>query len=219
MIVPAGATAGRFITLEGGEGAGKSTQIRRLADRLGRAGRRVKATREPGGAPGAERIRGLLVAGDMTWDPVAETLLHFAARREHVSRTVRPALEQGAWVLSDRFADSTRAYQGAGQGVPAALIEALYDMAIAPVRPDLTVILDLDPAVGLERAARRAGADEARYERMGLAFHQRLRAAFLEIAQRDPARCRVVPADGPAEVVADRIWQVVMARFPEAADG
>lgn len=198
---------GRFITLEGGEGAGKSTQLRLLADALRAAGIDVVTTREPGGSPGAEQIRELLVNGAASrWDGVTEALLHFAARRDHVVKTVWPALDAGSWVLCDRFADSTRAYQGYGHGLDLALIERLYADTLGSFAPDLTLILDLPVEAGLRRAAARgqgvAGAED-RYERMGVEFHRRLRDGFLAIARAEPQRCDVIDADrGIAEIQA-----------------
>jgi dTMP kinase len=210
---------GRFITLEGGEGTGKSTQVRRLAERLGTRGREVIATREPGGSPGAEAIRALLVEGAVDrWSAVSETLLMYAARRDHIERLIGPALERGAWVVSDRFHDSTRAYQGAAGGAPGALIAALEREVVGDVLPDLTLMLDLPVEEGLRRAARRAGGEE-RFEAKGAAFHERLRAAYLAIAAAEPARCVVLPADGDAATVEARIWAVVAARFEVAANG
>lgn len=207
---------GRFITLEGGEGAGKSTQLRRLAAALRRPGREVVETREPGGAPEAERIRTLLVEGGTeSWDGVTEALLHFAARREHLLAAVWPALERGAWVVSDRFADSTLAYQGYGHGVDRALLDALYAHVVGNFRPDLTIVLDLPVEEGLARAGKRGGAED-RYERMGRDFHERLRAGFLEIARSQPDRCVVVDATANADKVADAILAAVKARLPDA---
>jgi dTMP kinase len=209
-------TQGRFITFEGGEGAGKSTQLRRLAARLGEA-REVVATREPGGSPGAESIRDLLVRGEADrWSPVTETLLMYAARRDHIERVIVPALARGAWVVCDRFADSTRAYQGAGGGADPALIAALEAQVLGDVRPDLTLILDLPVDQGLARAEGRGDA-ETRFESKGLAFHGRLRQAFLEIASAEPERCAVIDATLAPDEVAAAIWAVVAARTP--ADG
>ncbi|HEY3694816.1 dTMP kinase [Phenylobacterium sp.] len=207
---------GRFITFEGGEGAGKSTQLRRLAARL--AGTRdVVATREPGGSPGAESIRDLLVRGEADrWSPVTETLLMYAARRDHVERVIVPALARGAWVVCDRFADSTRAYQGAAGGADPALIAALEAQVLGPVRPDLTLILDLPVEDGLARAGGRGDA-ETRFESKGQAFHARLRQAFLDIARAEPKRCTVIDATLPPDAVEAAIWAVVAARL--AADG
>jgi dTMP kinase len=198
---------GRFITLEGGEGGGKSTQARQLAVWLEGQGHKVLLTREPGGSPGAEEIRKLLVQGATDrWDPVTETLLHFAARRDHLERVIRPALSAGQWVLSDRFADSTLAYQGYGHGVDRGFIAALEGAVVGSQRPDLTLILDLPVAVGLKRAGARQGS-ETRYEDMARAFHERLRQGFLDIAKQDPARCRVI--DATADI--DRVQAVLRA--------
>jgi dTMP kinase len=208
---------GRFITLEGGEGAGKSTQVKRLVARLSALGIDVVQTREPGGTPGAEAIRGLLVTGDTArWEPTTETLLHYAARTEHVSKTVKPALARGAWVISDRFADSTMAYQGYAGQVGRDAVAALHHLVLGDFQPDLTLILDLPVDVGLRRAGSRAnasGSTEDRYERMGLRFHEALRSAFLDIATREPERCRVVDAGGDADTVAAALWAAVAARF------
>ena len=158
------------------------------------------ATREPGGAPGAEQIRSLLVTGTGDrWDPLTETLLHFAARQEHLRRTIQPALARGAWVVCDRFADSTLAYQSFGQGVPEASVTALRELVVAESEPHLTIVLDLPPEIGLSRAAARAGS-ETRYEEMGLEMHRRIAAAFREIARRFPERC--VLLDACAEIAA-----------------
>lgn len=212
-------TRGRFITFEGGEGAGKSTQVRILAERLRGAGLEVVATREPGGSPGAEAIRALLVTGEVDrWSPVSEALLMYAARRDHIERTIRPALDRGAWVISDRFADSTRAYQGAGGGAPPGLVAALERFVLEDIRPDLTVILDLPVDLGLQRAGLRGGG-EARFEAKGQAFHQRLRDGFLEIARAEPNRCVVLDAGPAAEAVSDSVWSAVAARLPVGPNG
>ena len=209
-------TRGRFITFEGGEGAGKSTQVRLLADRLAGLAE-VVVTREPGGSTGAEAIRELLVTGATDrWSGVSETLLMYAARRDHIERVIRPALERGAWVLCDRFADSTRAYQGAGGGVAPALIAALEQHVLDGVRPDLTLILDLPVDAGLARAGERSGA-ETRFEAKGRAFHERLRQAFLDIARAEPDRCAVVDASGSRDAVAAAIWRTVQDRLGVAA--
>ena len=194
--------AGRFISFEGIDGAGKSTQVRALAATLRARGREVVETREPGGAPGAELIRALLVEGDPgRWSPETECLLFTAARRDHLERTIRPALDRGATVVTDRFADSTRVYQGAARADLRATVDALHALAIG-LDPDLTVILDLDPAEALGRGLARGGAED-RFERLGLDFQRRLRAGFLALAAEFPGRCRVVPAAGdPAEVAA-----------------
>jgi dTMP kinase len=206
--------AGKFITFEGGEGTGKSTQLRGLADRLVDEKFEVVMTREPGGAPGAEDIRHLLVAGDVDrWTPMAEVLLNYAARVTHVEKTIRPALARGAVVLCDRFADSTLAYQGYAGGVPVTTIQSVHRAALGDFFPDLTLVLDLDVAIGLQRAGHRAaGADnkEDRFERKGPAYHQKLRDGFLEIARGNPKRCRVIDATGDVEEVANLIYAEVM---------
>lgn len=205
-------TQGFFISFEGGEGAGKSTQIRRLAERLQAAGHDVVVTREPGGSSGAEAIRELLVNGAADrWSPVTETLLMYAARRDHVERVIRPALSRGAIVLCDRFADSTRAYQGAGGDAPASLIASLEDHVLGGTVPDLTLILDLPAEIGLQRAEARGGA--ARFESKGLAFHERLRAGYLEIARREPDRCVVIEANAEIDAVTAAISDAVDQRL------
>ncbi len=202
-----------FITFEGGEGAGKSTQLRRLADALIASGVDVVMTREPGGSPGAEEIRKLLVTGEPgRWDAETEALLHFAARRDHLIRTVWPALKRGAWVLSDRFADSTMAYQGYAQGFGRERVADLYRLVVGDFAPDLTLILDVPSDQGLKQAGGR-GHDETRYERMGDAFHMRLREAFLDIARREPQRCVVIDSTGPVDSVADAIRHVVREKL------
>jgi len=205
--------SGRFITLEGGEGAGKSTQIARLKSWLESRGRSVVTTREPGGSPGAEMVRKLLVEGPADrWDGTTEALLHFAARRDHLRATVWPALKSGAWVVSDRFADSTRAYQGYGHGLDLALLDRLYDAALGDFRPDLTLILDLPVETGLKRAAARRGT-ETRYENLPRDFHDRVRAGFLEIAKREPKRCVVIDASKDINTIAGAIAAVVAERL------
>lgn len=198
---------GKFITFEGGEGAGKSTQVALLAAVLRESGHQVVETREPGGSEGAEQIRDLLVTGaPERWDAMTEALLHFAARREHLVHTVLPAMAAGSWVVSDRFADSTMAYQGYGHGLGSGSIEMLYDLVVGEFRPDLTLILDLPAEQGLKRAERRRDGGD-RYERMDGGFHERLRAGFLEIARGDPARCAVIDARGSV----DRVHEAVRA--------
>jgi dTMP kinase len=204
---------GRFITLEGGEGGGKSTQARRLAAWLQTVVGDVVLTREPGGSPGAEQIRSLLVDGDIRrWDPLGEALLHYAARRDHLVTTILPALARGAWVLSDRFADSTMAYQGYGHGVDRAALAELYRICVGALKPDLTLILDLPVEQGLTRAAGRA-AGEDRYERMDRAFHERLRQGFLEIARSEPGRCVLIDAAQDEDAVHAEIVAAVGARL------
>ncbi len=173
-------------------------------------------TREPGGAPGAEAIRTLLL-GEGPWEPVAEAMLHFAARREHLIRTIGPALEAGIWVVCDRFADSTLAYQGAGQGLTRDTWARLADLALEGVAPDLTLVLDLPPERGLERAIGRGDAN--RYERQGEAFHARVRAAFLDIAAAEPGRCAVLDATAPAEAVLAAARRLVTGRLALAEAG
>jgi dTMP kinase len=204
---------GRFITLEGGEGAGKSTQIARLKAWLEGRGKTVVATREPGGSPGAEMVRKLLVEGAAErWDGTTEALLHFAARRDHLRSTIWPALKRGAWVLADRFADSTRAYQGHGHGLDLAMLERLYAIAVGDFQPDLTLILDLPVEVGLDRAKSRHGI-ETRYEGLPVEFHRRVKAGFLEIAKREPARCVVIDAAQDVDTLAAAIARTVGDRL------
>lgn len=206
-------TTGKFITFEGGEGAGKSTQLKRLVARLEKAGREVVATREPGGSQGAEIIRDIVLKGRADrWSPVTETLLMYAARRDHVERVIRPALAKGAWVVCDRFADSTRAYQGAAGGTDPGLIAELEVHVLEETIPDLTLIFDLPVSEGLERAFVRAGA-EMRFESKGQAFHDRLREAFLSIAAAEPTRCALVDARGSLEEVEGRVWAAVRERL------
>lgn len=204
---------GRFITLEGGEGTGKSTQAKRLAAALAARGISCFTTREPGGSPGAEEIRRLLVEGEPgRWDAITETLLVYAARADHVTKTIGPALLAGTWVISDRFNDSTFAYQGAGRGLARETIRRIDSVVLDDFAPDLTLILDLDVETGLARANARAGA-ENRFERLGPDFHQKLRQAFLDIARRDPERCRVIDASGTEDDVAAAIFATVERRF------
>jgi dTMP kinase len=207
--------SGVFISFEGVDGAGKTTQRGLLAAAFAAAGRTVVETREPGGSPGAEAIRRLLVEGEPDrWSAETELLLFTAARRDHVERTVAPALAAGAVVLCDRFVDSTRAYQATGRGVARAAVDDLH-AAFIGCDPDLTLILDLDPERALARGASRdaaSGGAEARFERFGLGFQSRLRAAFRAIAEAEPARCAVIDAEGPAEAVAARVRAAVAAR-------
>jgi dTMP kinase len=209
-------TRGRFITLEGGEGVGKSTQAQLLAGWLRETGREVVVTREPGGTPNAEAIRLLLVHGAVErWSPISETLMMYAARRDHIERVISPALERGAWVVCDRYIDSTRAYQGIGGGAPEALITDLQIAVVGDVLPDLTLVLDLDAETGLKRAAARGEA--ARFEAKGLAYHEALRGAFIQIAIAEPSRCVLLDASSPVELVSAQIWTAVTSRLPEAA--
>ena len=207
------AARGRFITIEGGEGAGKSTQVDLLVAALDRAGIAAQRTREPGGSEGAEAIRRLLLEGaDERWDAIAETLLFYAARREHVTRLITPALDRGTWVVCDRFADSTIAYQGYGRGLPLAELQALHRFALGDFAPDLTLILDLPVAEGLARAARRSGNTD-RFERLDHAFHERLRQGFHQIAAADPQRCVVIDASGDVETVHRAVLGAVVERL------
>ncbi|TAN56061.1 MAG: dTMP kinase [Rhodospirillales bacterium] len=202
-----------FITLEGGEGGGKSTQARKLAEFLKTKGHEVLLTREPGGSPGAEDIRKLLVSGEPgRWDAMTEALLHTAARRDHLQRTVWPALEAGTWVISDRFVDSTLAYQGYGHELGAERILDMHRIANDGFMPDLTLILDLPVEAGLARANSRGGGED-RYERMKLEFHHRLRQGFLKIAANDPKRCRVVDASRNMDDVAAQIQHIATEIF------
>ena len=208
------AARGRFITFEGGEGAGKSTQIRLLADRLDAAGIRAIVTREPGGSPGAEIIRHVVLSGmGKLLGAEAETLLFAAARDDHVHAVIEPALAQGVWVLCDRFSDSTRAYQGSLGEVAPALLNAMERVTIGALKPDLTVILDVPVEIGMKRAAARRGQGVPdRFEAEGVKFHQQLREAFRQIVMREPHRCVLIDADMNADKVAARIWATLNER-------
>lgn len=209
--------SGRFITLEGGEGAGKTTQVKLLAEWLAGLGIEVVTTREPGGSPGAEAIRSLLVTGDPgRWDALTEALLHNAARRDHLRSVVRPALARGAWVVCDRFADSTLAYQGYGQGLDLAVLRQLQALVVEECQPHLTLLLDLPVGLGIGRAATRPGGED-RYERMGRAFHEKLRQGFLDMAAAEPMRFAVINAAEGVDVVQDEIRYAVTMRLPLAA--
>jgi len=206
-------SCGRFITFEGGEGAGKTTQIRLLAEFLRSRAIAVELTREPGGSPGAEQIRRLLVEGEIgRWLPLTEALLHCAARHDHLQKQILPALAQRNWVLCDRFTDSTLAYQGYGHGLDISVIDRLTELTVGGFAPDLTIIFDIEVAEGLKRAGRRGGAED-RYERMDPEFHQRLRQGFLEIAQRAPRRCVVINAAAAIEEVHAKVLSLVDERF------
>jgi dTMP kinase len=204
---------GRFITVEGGEGAGKSTQVGLLLGALERAGIRARATREPGGSPGGETIRELLLEGDgRRWDAVSEALLFLAARRDHVIRLIKPALAQGVWVVSDRFADSTLAYQGYGSGLAIEELAALHRFALGDFTPDLTIILDLPVEAGLARSTGRAAAAD-RFERLDRDFHERLRAGFRRIAADYPARCVLIDASADLQTVHRVVLDTVAQRL------
>ncbi len=206
--------SGLFVTFEGGEGAGKSTQIRRLADLLRRRGYDVLVTREPGGSPGAEAVRHVLLSGAAEASGVRmEAILFAAARNDHVEEVIRPALASGAIVLCDRFVDSSRVYQGATGNLEPELIEALQRVAVNGVVPDCTIILDLPAEIGLKRARKRSsGAAPDRFEREEIETHEKRREAYLDIATNDPARCHVVEADRPEEEVATAIAAIVEPR-------
>lgn len=207
---------GRFITFEGGEGAGKSTQIKLLAERLRTSGIETLVTREPGGSPGAEIVRHLLLSGigRLIGGSEAEALLFAAARDDHVRTLIEPALARGVWVLCDRFYDSTRVYQGKLGDVSPALLNALQDVTIGRMRPDLTLILDIPIEIGLKRAAvRRGNAAPDRFEGEDADFHRRLRDAYRQIAKDEPERCVLVDAQGETKTVADRIWLTVQERL------
>ncbi len=217
---------GKFISFEGGEGGGKSTQLKLLAIALQESDIDVLETREPGGSPDAELIRTLLVEGETDrWDAQTETLLHFAARRDHLNKVILPALNKGQWVLTDRYADSTMAYQGYGHGVSKKAIHGFYQFIAGNKQPDLTIILDLPAAEGLARADMRANEKaikiqqkEDRYERMGLEFHSRLRDGFLDIARKNKKRCMVIDATKSIEEIQTNVRKLVFKRFRLAAD-
>lgn len=205
--------AARFITLEGGEGAGKSTQTKRLSAALNDRGIANIVTREPGGSPGAEEIRKLLVEGEPgRWDALTETVLLYAARADHVARTIKPALQSGKWVICDRFSDSTFAYQGAGRGIDRETIRRIDSIVVGDLKPDLTIVLDFPIETGLARAKERGGS-EARFENFDTAFHQRLRDAFREIARKSSARCVLLDAQGSVDEVGNTIWKTVCERL------
>jgi dTMP kinase len=206
---------GRFITFEGGEGSGKSTQAGILANRLARAGRQVLATREPGGSPAAEEIREALLSGKVwQFGPFAEALLFSVARGDHLENAIGEALLDGKWVVCDRFLDSTRAYQGATAGVPKSLINALERLTVGGLLPDMTFVLDIHAEEGLQRAAeRRGGGTPDRFESQELMLHERVRRAFLDIAEEEPDRCIVIDASQPEAMVAEDVWEVVLQRL------
>ncbi|MGO8954812.1 MAG: dTMP kinase [Rhodomicrobium sp.] len=212
-----------FITLEGGEGGGKTTQSALLTEKLRKAGLDVLQTREPGGTPRAEAIREVLLSGKAKrFGPLGEAVLFYAARESHLELAIRPALERGTWIVCDRFSDSTRAYQGAAGGLPLSVIDVLDTAVVGATRPDLTLIFDLPPELGLRRAAERKhprpdgdapGKGLDRFETMSLAFHRSLREEFLAIAKAEPQRCAVVDASKDVQRVADEAWAIVRERF------
>ncbi len=218
-----GAITPRFITFEGGEGVGKSTQVRRLVARLGQHGISAVRTREPGGTPKAEAVRSFILQGKPeSWGVGAEAVLFAAARLDHVNELIAPALAAGQWVICDRFADSTRAYQGLTGGVDDTLIDALEYLALDGHTPDLTVILDMDPDRAFERVRQRAIEDGLagvadRFEKEDLQFHRRLRDNFLAIAISSPGRCVVISADTDEDALEEAIWRAVVDHFPDLA--
>lgn len=204
---------GRLITFEGGEGAGKSTQVSILVERLRNAGRHAIATREPGGSPAAEDIRETLLSGKVKqFGPFAEALLFSIARADHIDTVISDALARGQWVVCDRFLDSTRAYQGATGGVPAPVISALERLTLHGVMPNLTIVLDIPVEEGFARMARRRGAPD-RFESQDVAQHERIRKAFLTIAEEEPGRCVVIDARKPEALVAEDVWEAVAERL------
>ncbi len=211
----------RFITFEGGEGVGKSTQVRQLLARLNDCSISAVCTREPGGTPKAEAIRSFILEGhSQSWGVGAEAVLFAAARLDHVTQLVAPNLESGNWVISDRFHDSTRAYQGLTGGVDPKLIDALEELALNGYVPQLTILMDMDPKAAFERVEQRSAAQGMsvspdRFENEDLEWHQRLRKGFLEIAKNNPERCFIVDAQGDELEIAEKIWEIVKKQFPE----
>lgn len=213
-------TRGKFITLEGGEGTGKTTQINNLHRYLTQLGVECIVTREPGGTEEAEKIRNLLVQRDGgDWDPLSEALLLFAARREHLVKKIWPALKQGKWVVSDRFADSSRVYQGMAQGIGINTVEGLYYMVAQEFEPDLTFIMDIDPEEGLRRSGKQNQmtlnlneSTEDRYERLGLDFHEKVRNGFLQIAKDNPKRCVIIDAAQLQDQIFDQMKDVLQIK-------
>lgn len=215
MTARSGTNLPRFITFEGGEGAGKSTQAGRLAETLRALGEEVVLTREPGGSPHAEELRRVILSGcAQAYGAMAEAILFSAARIDHLRETIRPALERGAWVVCDRFADSTRAYQGALGNMDPRLLATLERVVVGPTRPGLTLLLDLAAEEGLSRAHQRSGGERLdRFEAEGAEFHRALRTAFRDIAEAEPDRIRIVSANGSADEVFGRIWAVVSSAY------
>ena len=211
------AARGQFISFEGGEGAGKSTQVRLLSERLALLGYQTLLTREPGGSPLAEKIRRFLLQGKIKdYGPVAESLLFYTARLDHLNSLILPSLDQGVWVLCDRFADSSRAYQGAASGVEDGIFDALDRIVVGEHEPDLTIIVDLPVDVAQKRVAARQkdlGQEVDRFEAEDIQFHERLRAGFLKIAAENTKRCVIVDGNQSRSAVADLVWQTVVERF------
>lgn len=205
---------GVFISFEGGEGSGKSTQLKLLVEALSQHGLTMIQTREPGGTPEAEQLRNMILIGSADrWDATEELMLFSTARRNHTRNLIRPALERGEWVLSDRYLDSTTVYQGHGRGYDMARINTLHELATDGLRPDLTLIFDIDPAIGVTRSIARRGNTEVRFENLDTAFHGRVREGYLEIAKAEPQRCAVIDANGSIEEVRQRVWLAVEKRF------
>ena len=206
-------TNSKFITFEGGEGAGKSTQVKMLSQAFAKAGRKVMATREPGGTDGAEAIRALLVNGAVNkWTAETELLLHLAARCDHINQSIKPCLTSGIDVICDRFTDSTIAYQAYGHGLGAAFVEQMCNLVVGTFQPDLTIILDIAGESGIKRAENRSTA-ETRYERMGASFHGNVRSGFLEIAKKNPQRCVVISAENDIESVYNQVITTIIGRL------
>ncbi|MHB8884328.1 MAG: dTMP kinase [Methylovirgula sp.] len=214
-FAPSSSRRGAFITLEGGEGTGKTTQARHIAERLRAKGIAAVTTREPGGSPRAEILRDVLLSGALKHlGPETEAIVFSAARIDHIDHMIGPALVTGTWVICDRFADSTRVYQGNFGGVDPAFLQRLERVTLNGLQPDLTLILDLPPAIGLARAAARRGSEASdRFESEGIGFHESLRQAYLEIAAAEPDRCVVVDATQSEDEVAQAIWDVIMSRL------
>ncbi len=208
---------GYFITLEGGDGTGKTSQINALKTQLEKTGKTVVTTREPGGSTGAEEIRNLLLQGEPNrWLPMTEVLMLYAARLDHVERLIKPELAKGNWVISDRFADSSMAYQGYGHDLGEDAVMRVQKSALGDFEPDLTIVLDLPVELGLARAGVRIeenSCSEDRFERMGVEFHEKLREGYLAIAKNNPARCKVIDASGSVDEVAALIWAVVQEKL------
>ncbi len=207
------AKLGRFITFEGGEGTGKSTQAKRLQAKLAQRNIPSILTREPGGSPGAEEIRSLLLQGNPgRWEPLTEALLFYAARADHTDRTIKPALVAGKWVICDRYSDSSYAYQGGGRGLNRETVRRIEAIAIGDFKPELTLILDQDPEIGLARVASRTHK-ETRFEEFDIEFHRRMRKSFLDIARRAPDRCAVIDANQDVDAVEEAVFQLLKTRL------